>query len=179
MRDKNWWMGFLVLCCAALLSACSPNYNWREVSVADGRVMALFPAKPATEQRSLAFEGKQLVFSMTQAHVDDDVFAVAYAPWGEAFLADAALRERVARDVMVSLYRNFGLTPPETLPAMGELFSIKGGPNHAMHLQAQVWVTSHGLIEGLVVTDKPDSTEHDVMFFDALSKQVGETLPRK
>lgn len=177
MRDKGWWKGFLVLCCAALLSACSPDYNWRQVSVADGRLMAMFPAKPASEQRNLDFEGRQLAFSMTQARVGDDVFAVGYAPWGDAFRDEPDLRERVAREVLLSLYRNFGAPPPETLPAMGAPFELRAGQDESVLLRARIWLTSHGLVEGMVVTAGAPADEQALVFFDALAKSVGGASP--
>lgn len=167
----------MAACCVALLLGCAPEYNWRQVAVAEGRVVALFPAKPATERRDLEFEGRQLAFSMTQARVDGDVFAVGYAPWGPEFRDDAGMRERVGREVLLSLYRNFGVSPPETLPAMGEAFELRGGADQALRLRARIWLTAHGLVEGLVMTDRGESDEQSVVFFDALAKGVGEAKP--
>jgi len=41
-------------CVAALaLAGCSPTYNWRDYTSADGAYRVLFPAKPATQTRSI------------------------------------------------------------------------------------------------------------------------------
>jgi hypothetical protein len=160
--------------CAALLAGCSPEYNWREIAVADGRVMALFPAKPVTEQRKLPFEGRELVFTMTQAKVGNDVYAVGYTPWAPltAAGADASQRERLGREVILSLYRNFGAAPPPTPPAVGEPFELRGGPDQTLHVRGRVWVTRHGLIEGLVLTAANSPRDQQSVFFDALAKAL-------
>ena len=170
---KGCWGRFLVLCCTVLLLGCSPEYNWRQLAVADGRVVALFPAKPATERRDLPFEGRLQPFVMTQARVGDDLFVVGYAPWEPDLRSDAGLRERFGREVLLSLYRNFGVSPPETLPSMGEPFELRGGPDQALRVLGRIWLTPHGLVEGLVLATGSQAAEQAVVFFDALAKGEG------
>lgn len=177
MRDKKGWRCFLVMCCAALLMACSPRYNWRQAAVADGRVVALFPAKPATERRDLPFEEGTQPFEMTQARVGDDLFVVGYAPWGQEQREDAGLHERFGREVLLSLYRNFGVAPPETLPPLGEAFELRGGPEQALRVQGRIWLTPHGLVEGLVLAAGTDADAQALVFFDALAQGVGAKRP--
>src|SRR5690606_27568851 len=133
------------------LAACSPDYNWRQVSVGDGVATAFFPDKPVTQERTLSFLGHDVVFSLTSATVGDALFAVAHAPLPEALRADASMRQAFAKAVIGSLYRNLGVQAPEPLPAFGTPFMIQGkGPQGPMQVQARVWLTDHTLIEGLV-----------------------------
>ncbi|MCB5363711.1 hypothetical protein H0484_08105 [Pusillimonas sp. CC-YST705] len=160
-----------------LLMGCSPDYNWRQVAVADGRVMALFPAKPATEQRDLPFEGGQQPFIMTQAQVNENLFVVGYAPWGQGGLSSTAERERFGHEVLLSLYRNLGVAAPETLPLPGERFTLRGGAEETLQVVGHIWLTPHGLLEGLVLAPDELSSEHMSVFFEALEKGVGGVLP--
>ncbi len=143
----------LVLC---FLAACSPDYNWRQVSVGDGAVSAFFPDKPVVQTRTLQFSGHDIEFGLTSAKVGDALFTVAYAPLPEAVRADQALRQELAAAVMRSLYRNMGAAEPDPLPPLGESFLLEGNaPQGALRLRATVWLTGGALVEGLV-TAAPD-----------------------
>jgi hypothetical protein len=72
-----FWLSGIVF---ALLLGCTPEFNWRELSVADDRVVLAFPAKVQTEQRQLQIDDLKLVFSLSAANVGPAVFAVGYAP---------------------------------------------------------------------------------------------------
>ena len=52
----------LVLCSLLWLAGCTPEYNWRELTVADDRAVVMFPSRVQTEQRKLRVEGIDLVF---------------------------------------------------------------------------------------------------------------------
>ncbi|MGB3288255.1 MAG: hypothetical protein WBA83_03160 [Burkholderiaceae bacterium] len=141
----------LIMLLSCLMAACSPQYNWRQLVVAGGAVTALFPDKPATQQRKLPFSGHDVAFSMSSAEVDDALFTVVYAELPEALRADQAARKEFAAAVVGSLYRNLGQEPPEPLPLSGELFTIQGkSPDGALTLRARAWLTEQGLVEGIV-----------------------------
>ena len=72
-----FWLSGIVF---ALLLGCTPEFNWRELSVADDRVVLAFPAKVQTEQRQLQIDDLKLVFALSAANVGPAVFAVGYAP---------------------------------------------------------------------------------------------------
>lgn len=139
---------------SGLLLACTPSYNWREVSVADGAVKAFFPDKPLTQERPLSYSGHELRFSLTTATVDDVLFAVGYAPLPPALQNAPDKSRELASSVIGSLYQNMGAPPPAQLPELGVPFVIEGksqkGP---MRMRATVWLTSHALIEGIVMAD--------------------------
>lgn len=153
--------GLLILMLGLLLG-CSPEYNWREVAVADGMVRAIFPGKPETAKRVLSFAGNDIEFSLTAATVKDAVFAVAYAPLPEALKNDESARVNMGRTVIASFYQNLGLEAPTELPAFGEPFDIAGQDtgNGAMRVRAMAWVLPHALVEGIVTARSdafPDS----------------------
>lgn len=139
-----------------LAAGCSPEYNWREVVVADEVGMVMFPDKPRTQSRVLEFEGHELPFSLTTAEVGRTVFAVGHAPWPAEWAADEALRLSMAQTVVASLYRNLGVEPPAELPEFGQPFSVEGGASTAMLLKARVWVSERGLVEGMVMGPAED-----------------------
>jgi hypothetical protein len=68
--------GLTVICLAIGLSACSPEYNWREVHLQQLRVM--MPGKPAHMAREVNLEGTRLSLNMQGARVGQQSFTVAY-----------------------------------------------------------------------------------------------------
>jgi len=162
---------FAAALCMVLLAGCSPEYNWREVAVADGVGMVLFPDKPRSEERSLDFSGHALRFTLTTARVDGVIFAVGHAPWPPAMRLDRALRQGVGKEVMASLYRNLGREVPSELPEFGEPFEVAGAASPGMLLQARVWLDDGGLVEGVVMGRAegfPDAAARQ--FLDSVAK---------
>lgn len=150
--------GVVLLMTLALLSACSPQYDWRMVTLGDGRVRAMLPDKPHTAEREFNFEGHEITFVLTSASVEGVSFTVGYADLPEGLRTDASARERLVRQTQASLYQNLGVTPPASLPAAGEHFTVTApdsgsGQLHAegLRLEAMIWATSHALIEGIVI----------------------------
>lgn len=135
-----------------LLAACSPEYNWRELDVADGRVRAAFPARVQTETRELALGGQSLQFSLTAAQVNRAVYAVGYAPLPPGVAGDAAASQDLARALVQSLHANLGRDAPEAMPSYGHDIevhgeAVNGGP--PSWLLARVWVADGMLIEAV------------------------------
>ena len=147
----------LILCLSVFLAACSPEYNWRQVSIGDGVVMAFFPDKPVTESRTLQFSGHDVEFGLTGAQVGDALFTVAYAPLPAEINSSDDLKQDFAKAVIGSLYRNLGMAEPDVLPPFGQVFSIDGkSPKGPVRLLAKVWLTDAALVEGVVMAE-PDA----------------------
>lgn len=163
------WMRICAAIAAGLLmAACSPEYNWREVSVADEVGRVLFPDKPRTESRTLEFNGHPVLFTLTTAKVGNTLFAVGHAPWPEPMQADDALRRSMGQTVVASLYNNLGHEAPAELPAFGDLFQIDG--DSGVRLQARVWLAEHGLVEGMVMGPTDEfSSEAAKEFLDSVA----------
>lgn len=165
-------MGLMRICAGLLLAVfiagCSPEYNWREVAVGDDVGRVLFPGKPRVETRTLEFADHPVLFTLTTAEVGGNIFAVGHAAWPQAMAADEELQRELGRAVMSSFYRNLGSEAPAELPALGEPFVIKGS---STQLQARLWLSAHGLVEGMVMgptEDFPSAAADE--FLDSVAK---------
>ncbi|RIX75526.1 hypothetical protein [Acidovorax cavernicola] len=68
-----------VLALAAVLGACSPTFNWREVPIADAGLVALLPCKADRAQRALPLGAESVQVDMTGCEAGGATFAVAHA----------------------------------------------------------------------------------------------------
>jgi len=89
----------------AALTACSPDYNWRQVQNADAGYAVLFPAKPSSHAREINLDGIRTTMSMTAAEVHGALFAV-----GSAELSGAALVQPALAAMKTAMVRNIGGT---------------------------------------------------------------------
>jgi hypothetical protein len=115
------------------LSGCTPEYNWRELSVADERAVVMFPARTKTEQRQIEVEGITLTFSLTSAAVRDAVFSVGYANLDETV---SPLKAQALVDAFVqALSRRTGQAAPAQATS-GGVFTLEtqvnGKPSRLM-----------------------------------------------
>lgn len=94
---------FLASLSAVLLAGCSPTYNWRDYTSADGAFRVLFPAKPSTHTRGIDLGGIKVDMTMTAAEVEGTTFAV-----GTAVAPDAALAQATLPAMRQALLRNIG-----------------------------------------------------------------------
>ena len=108
------------------LSGCTPEYNWRELSVADDRAVVMFPARTQTEQRKIDVQGMNLAFSLTSAAVGDAVFSVGYAALDE--IVDPAKAQMLVDAFVQALYRRVGQSVPPRAVA-GEAFTLETDVN--------------------------------------------------
>jgi hypothetical protein len=81
----------LALAAAGLLSACSPQYNWRDYHGKDAPYAVLFPGKPDSFTRTIELDGLQVSMTMAATEVDGNTFAVGSADMPDAARAQAAL----------------------------------------------------------------------------------------
>ena len=87
----------------AALTACSPDYNWRQVQNSDASFAALFPAKPASHAQEINLDGIRTSMSMTAAEVNGAVFAIGSAPLSGQELVQPALTA-----MKTAMVRNIG-----------------------------------------------------------------------
>lgn len=76
---------------AAVVSGCSPKFDWRDFRSAEAPYAVLFPAKPATHTRSISLGGETVKMQMAAAEVDGVTFAVGAAEMADATRAQAAI----------------------------------------------------------------------------------------
>jgi hypothetical protein len=82
----------LILAAALLLAAaCTPTFNWREVTVGPAGLHATFPCKPDQVEHRTAFApGREVVLHATGCETGGAAFVVVYGDVGKAGeLADA------------------------------------------------------------------------------------------
>src|SRR4051812_38878478 len=91
MRKISTSLSMAALFAAAMLSACSPKYNWRDYRSAEAPYTALFPDKPATYTRKIDLDGTPVNMTMTAAQVGDVMFAIGSAEAPDQAKAQAAL----------------------------------------------------------------------------------------
>ena len=99
--SKYAWLASLSL----LLCACSPRFDWREVTVVrEQPYQVLMPAKPASMSRVVQLAGQQLSMHMLAAEAGQISFAVGsvqVADPGQAGLIAKAMREGMLANICV------------------------------------------------------------------------------
>ena len=118
-KRLGFWLSGLVL---AVLLGCSPEFNWRELSVAQDRAVMAFPAKVQTEQRQIQIDGLNLAFSLSAANVGPAVFAVGFAELPDK-LSESA-QQSLTRALLTSLFASSGQTPTQAA-LDGKLFELE------------------------------------------------------
>ena len=91
----------------AALAACTPELDWRELSVPEGRFAVLLPGKARLESRALNTAAGALTMTMYSFSLKQGTMGVAYTDYPAAALAAEHVREHLdaARD---ALLRNIG-----------------------------------------------------------------------
>lgn len=135
-----------------VLSGCSPQFDWRVVSVDNGVVTGVLPDRPRTQTHQVEIDGHRFDLSMTMAEAGDVLFALGHAPLPDALLSDRAAARAVGYELIASFYNNLNVAPPDPLPALGERFVVEGtGPAGPMHLEAVVGLGRAAVIEAVVM----------------------------
>jgi hypothetical protein len=106
----------LTLMLAITLSACSPKYDWRDYRSADAPYAVLFPAKPATQTRTIQLDQLTASMTMTASDIDGVVFAI-----GVVQLADAAQAPAALTAMQTAMVKNIGgtITSSKQIPTGG------------------------------------------------------------
>lgn len=102
---------------AALLAACSPKFDWREIRSAEGGFVVHLPDKPQTVARDIDFDGGRIAMTMTSTGVGPTIFAVGVARLPAQATADPAAVERTVAFFRDALVRNIGGSITSQRPA--------------------------------------------------------------
>src|SRR5690606_5785252 len=89
-----------------VLTACTPEHNWREMPAADGAVRVAFPSRPQSEARKLPLAGESVPFTLTASVVGKSVFAVGHLDLPVGAADTAADQNRYKQLLEDSLARN-------------------------------------------------------------------------
>lgn len=81
----------------AVLAACSPALDWREVRPESGGVQALFPCQPKSQSRQAMLAGAAVPMTLLSCEAEGATFALTHAELGDpARVADALAGMRSA-----------------------------------------------------------------------------------
>ena len=84
------WAGVLGL--TALLAACAPSLDWREVRVGAADSVALFPCKAASHARLINLAGQQIKLTLHACQAGDATWGLAWADVGDPARVGPALQ---------------------------------------------------------------------------------------
>ncbi|MGJ7582160.1 hypothetical protein ACSFA3_18400 [Variovorax sp. RHLX14] len=82
----------IALALTAVLGACTPTFNWRDVRIADKGLVALLPCKADRATRALPLGIESVEVEMAGCEAGGATFAVAHAAAADAAQAEAWLR---------------------------------------------------------------------------------------
>lgn len=108
----------ILLFLAALLAACSPPLDWREVRGDKAPFSVLMPAKPSRLTRPVNLDGLQVEMSMTAAEAEGMTFAVGAAPLPDSTQAPHAL-DAMQRAMLNNIGGTVRQATPERIDATG------------------------------------------------------------
>lgn len=78
---------------AALLSACAPGLDWREVRPEGANLLAMFPCKPASDARKVEMQGRTFDMRLYACKAANQSFALSYVDVGDPALVGPALQQ--------------------------------------------------------------------------------------
>ena len=146
-----------------LLGGCTPEYNWRETTVADGRGIIMFPSRIQTEQRPIQVEGISSTFSMTSSAVEQAVFSVGFMPIPEAISQEKS--KALVNKFVSALAVRAGKLAPESAQA-GEIFTLETSvANQSSLMMARVVVHRGMLIQVVVSGPKQSLSKENALEF--------------
>lgn len=162
----------------AAMLACSPTYNWREIRTP--RWTAMFPAKPATGERTLPLLGSNIQLALQSAEVEHTVFAIGVADLPESLGSTPETRSQVAKAFEAALLHNIGGhverdagAPTEAwtkngvvpLPEVAREVAMRSGRD-ARRVTVRIYVTPMRVYEVIVSSDsRVEPQEQTELFF--------------
>lgn len=96
----------------ALLPACSPALDWREVRPEGSTAVALFPCKPKSQSRQATLAGAPVRMTLLSCEAAGATFALAHAD-----LADPARVAPALAEMAAALAANLQATEQRSAPA--------------------------------------------------------------
>ena len=77
----------------AVLSACNPTLNWRDVRLENTRLSLLMPCRPDTAQKTVPWAGQPVNLTLIGCNADNATFAVSVADVKDASKVAATLAQ--------------------------------------------------------------------------------------
>lgn len=162
------------LCLVSLtLSACGPTYNWRDTSIADTALTALFPCKPLKASRRLTLGRTEVELHMTSCNTGGVTVAIGHATVLEASEAASAL-QKWREATLAGMHAKSSSSSPLVLvgadqashPVRAQAFGIQPGGGEIV-LEAAWFARGNEVFGALMygATPSPDVVE---TFFSSL-----------
>ncbi|WP_295523010.1 hypothetical protein [uncultured Pseudacidovorax sp.] len=163
----------------ALLAACNPVFNWRDVPLGDG-LLVLLPCKPDRAQRDVDLAGQAVGLDMAGCAAGDATFAVARMDGGSS-PAEALRRLEAWRTAARAPWRARGqvqesptrvpraaeIPPAIDLVAEGET-GAAGPPHSHMRWFAQVDAAGRYTLYQATVLGRPSDPQALETFWEGL-----------
>jgi hypothetical protein len=160
----------------AVLSACSPTFDWRTVTNNDNGYSVDFPAKPGNDQRAVQIDGAPMQMAMQTAEAGNAVFAV-----GTVMLPDDhEATQRIALDFLRDgLARNVGAAPDAhtvaiTLAAGGKIPGLEmklsgeaGSQHETRTVYARLAARGRHVYQAAIIASGPLPQEQIDQFFSS------------
>lgn len=158
---------------AAMLVACSPALDWREVRPEDTGAQLLLPCKPASHARELILAGQKVRMVLHACRAADTTWAVAWADLADPARTGPALAElkaSAAANVGASLLQPLaGRTPGETPNAHSGRYAVAGKLPDGQPVRGRLVLAARGpaVMQATALGPRPDEVALDT-FFDSL-----------
>jgi hypothetical protein len=143
------------LLCLALLAACTPSLNWREVRSPSGAAVAMFPCKPASHEREVSLAGRPVKLTLLACTANQSTYALALADVSDVSQVGAALRA-----LKTSAWANVRVPDPVATQPL----SLKGMTPNA---EAAQWQVPGRLPDGRAVQEAGAVFAHASWVFQA------------
>jgi hypothetical protein len=157
----------------ALLCACSPPLDWRQVRPVGLELEAMFPCRPATLSRHVMLLQRRIEMAMHACAAGGSTYAVGAATLEDVRDVGAALtalRDAAASNVASSTTEEKAIQVPGATPhAESARLLLTGKRPDGTSVVEHIVVFAHGtrVYQALVVGDHPD-TDAASTFFDGL-----------
>jgi len=143
------WLRLICGLPVAVMAACTPTLNWREVRPDGAGIETLFPCEPDVHQRRVALGGASVQMTLLSCSAGGSTYAVGFADVVEPQRVPAALAE-----FQQAAVRNLGAgaaptSAPFTVPGMtpgvaAQRLSVSGQRPDGSPLQEQLALFAKG-----------------------------------
>ena len=149
----------------AVLAACSPTLNWREVRPEGTRLALLLPCKPDKAQKTVPLGGPATPLSMLGCDAGGATFAVAVAQLGDAAQAAPVLAQ----------WQSLALANMKAGPAQVAPLKVSGAA--AVLVKAQGRRPDGAVVEGQAAYFAQGAQVFQVVLYaDRIAPEVAETF---
>ncbi|MDB5879142.1 MAG: hypothetical protein JWQ41_2556 [Variovorax sp.] len=168
----------------ALLGACTPTFNWRDVRIADKGLVALLPCKADRATRAMPLGVESVEVEMAGCEAGGATFAVAHAAAADAAQAEAWLRawraatraqlaDEDATEAAATVPRAVPVPAPWKLETRNEAANAKAAEAANAAAPARVLWFAQRTASGVslyqaTVLGKPSAPEAFMTFFEGL-----------